>query len=258
MRTARGLVQESCLGSLFEQNIPAARELCEMRLVPYQEAILQLQSNWFLVYSPTMFTGYITCQNGSSNEVHIRRAVNKVFVDANCYLDLKDHRLVSEFSLQLEGAIKYFAWENEDMSLFGLEEADIQAVVGEAGAREQGILLADVLKHRRLKFRFPSWKLVLAGVGLLVVMVTLTVLGVSLGAHRLVLIRNHLRKLKQLFIGLLPSLIQNVYSVLQRIHLPKFTISPTLYPDLEHELHPLNPPPHPHVPDAAAPPPEYN
>ena len=146
----------TCLGSLFEQNIPAARQLWKLQLVPYQETILQLQNSWFLVYSPIMFTGYIICQNGTSSEVHIRRAVNRVFVDATCFLDLKEHRLISEFSLQLDTSIKHFAWENEDMSLFDLDEADIATAFDETGIKGRGIFLDNVIKTRKRRFRFIS------------------------------------------------------------------------------------------------------
>ena len=102
-------IKSTCLGALFEQDIPVARQLCDLEVVPYRESILQLQSNWFLVYSPA---AYIKCQNGSSSEVHIRKAVNKIFIDPSCHLNLKDHRLLSEFSLQLDSSIKYFQWES--------------------------------------------------------------------------------------------------------------------------------------------------
>ena len=178
-------IKSTCLGALFEQDIPVARQLCDHEVVPYWEYIIQLQSNWFLVYSPAMFTAYIEGQNGSSSVVHIRKAVNKIFIDPSCHLDLKDHRLMSEFSLQLDSAIKFFQWESEDMSLFDLQEIDIEEAVSEAGGREQGVLLADVVKTRKSKFRFPSWKKSFGIIGGLLFLGLLIAIGFGFGAQRI-------------------------------------------------------------------------
>jgi hypothetical protein len=240
----------TCLGSLFEQNIPAARQLCKLQLVPYQETILQLQNSWFLVYSPVMFTGYIVCQNGTSSEVHIRRAVNRVFVDATCFLDLKEHRLISEFSLQLETSIKHFAWENEDMSLFDLDEADIATTFDQTGIKGQGIFLDDVIKTRKRRFGFVSrltdssaWRALKQH--FLFVSIALGVLGsiiaaaVFFGTNRFLHLKNRFRSLKQTIIQAIPHLTQNLNRLLHHFHLPQINLNPMLYPQLPH------PPPDP-------------
>ena len=85
-------IKSPCLRALFEQDIPAARQLCDLEVVPCRESILQIHSNWFLVYSTSMFMAYIECQNGSSSEVHIRKAVQRIFIGPSCHLNLKDLR----------------------------------------------------------------------------------------------------------------------------------------------------------------------
>ena len=239
-------IKSTCLGALFEQDIPAARLLCDLEVVPYQEAILQLHSNWFLVYSPAMFTGYIVCQNGSSSEVHIRKAINRIFIDPTCYLDLKDHRLTSKFSLQLDTSIKYFKWESEDMSLFDLQEEDIEEAINEAGIREKGVLLTDVVKTRKSRFRFPSWKTLFLIIGSIAFLRGIIILGFGFGAHRISAFRTRFRTLKNLITSLLPNLADQINRILRHLHLPQLRVS-HLYPHLDQaaaeNLAPPPPPP---------------
>ena len=255
-------IKSTCLGALFEQDIPVARLLCDLEVVPYKEAILQLQSNWFLVYSPTMHTAYVECQNGSSSEVHVRKGVNKIFIDPSCHLDLKDHRLMSEFSLQLDSSVKYFQWESEDMSLFDLQEIDIEEAVSEAGSREQGVLLADVVKTRKGKFRFPSWKTSFGIIGGLLFLGLLVAIGFGFGAQRISAFRTRFRNLKNLITSLLPNLTDQINRILRHLHLPQLRLA-NLYPNLEmleNNLavavappHPPPPPVHPFNPDPLLP-----
>jgi hypothetical protein len=190
-------IKATCLGALFEQDINIAREVCSLELVPYQEAVLQLQSNWFLIYSPSMFTGYVQCHNGSANEAHIKRGVNKLFVDPSCTLNLRNHSLHSETSLRLDSEIKYFQWEFADMSTFALDDDDIDHVIATEGLTDGKIPLREVVRHRRFRLRLPSFRLLwislsLATAGLLVV-----ALAVVFGTHRLMIFRQKFQKLRQ-------------------------------------------------------------
>jgi hypothetical protein len=59
-------LNSTCLGSLYVQDFPSAMTLCEMQIVEQTETVLQLQDNWYLVYSPAAFTSYIICLNNSN------------------------------------------------------------------------------------------------------------------------------------------------------------------------------------------------
>ena len=224
-------VKASCLGALYEQDIPVARQLCDLELVPYKETILQLQNNWFLVYSPTMFTGYITCQNGTSSEVHIVKGVSRLYIDPTCFLDLKNHRLMSEYSLQLDAAIKYFKWESEDMSLFDLQEEDISEAVNEAVPRERGIFLSEVVAIRKSKFRFPSWKIMMAILGTIGALALGIVILMAYGARVLLSFRTRISKLKTSVISLIPELAEHLNRIARHLHFPQISL-PRLYPTI--------------------------
>ena len=41
----------TCLGSLYGQKFQRAIELCDMKVAPISEQVLQLSNNWFLIYA---------------------------------------------------------------------------------------------------------------------------------------------------------------------------------------------------------------
>jgi hypothetical protein len=84
--------------------------LCEMRIVEHTETVLQMQDNWYLVYSPVAFNGYVICLNNSNSEVFIKTRPNRIFVSPSCRMRLKHHVLISDFSLRLDSVIKHYEW----------------------------------------------------------------------------------------------------------------------------------------------------
>jgi hypothetical protein len=114
-------LNSTCLGSLYMQDFVGATDLCEMRIVEQKETVLQLQDNWYLVYSPVAFTSYITCLNNSNSEVFMKTGPNRVFISPSCRMRLKDHLLVSDFALRLDTTIKHYEWDLEEIA-FSPEE----------------------------------------------------------------------------------------------------------------------------------------
>jgi len=100
-------LNSTCLGSLYIQDFPGATQLCEMKIVEQSETVLQLQDNWYLVYSPSAFTSYIICLNNSNSEVFIKTGPNCIFISPSCRMHLKAHVLISDFSLRLDSVIKF-------------------------------------------------------------------------------------------------------------------------------------------------------
>jgi hypothetical protein len=100
-------LNSTCLGSLYVQDFPGAMTLCEMQMVERIETVLQLQDNWYLVYSPSAFTSYIICLNNSNLEVFVKTGPNRIYISLSCRMRLKDHVLISDFSLRLDSIIKH-------------------------------------------------------------------------------------------------------------------------------------------------------
>ncbi len=69
-------LNDTCLGSLYMQDLQGATTLCEMNVVPVAETVLQLQDNCYLVHSPQPMTSQIDCLNSSVSEIFIRSGAN--------------------------------------------------------------------------------------------------------------------------------------------------------------------------------------
>jgi hypothetical protein len=119
-------LNSTCLGSLYMQDFVGATDLCEMRIVEQKETVLQLQDNWYLVYSPIAFTSYITCLNNSNSEVFLKTGPNRVYVSPSCRMRIKDHLLVSDFALRLDTTIKHYEWDLEEIA-FSPEERTLSS-----------------------------------------------------------------------------------------------------------------------------------
>ena len=117
----RRQLNTTCLGSLYIQDFNGAMTLCEMRIVEHTETVLQMQDNWYLVYSPIPFTGYVICLNNSNSEVFIKTGPNRIFVSPSCRMRLKHHVLISDFSLRLDSVIKHYEWDLDEIA-FSPEE----------------------------------------------------------------------------------------------------------------------------------------
>jgi hypothetical protein len=98
--------------------------LCEMRIVEHTETVLQMQDNWYLVYSPVAFTGYVICLNNSNSEVFNKTGPNRIFVSPSCRMRLKHHVLISDFSLRLDSVIKHYEWDLDEIA-FSPEERSL-------------------------------------------------------------------------------------------------------------------------------------
>ena len=173
-------IKATCLGSSFEQDIAVAQEICDLELVPYQESVLQLQSYWFLIYSPSMFFGYIHCPNGTSNKAHIKTSVNHLFIDPSCTINLPKHSLHSETSLRLDLEIKYLQLGDAEMSTFDLEDNDVESTVATDGLANQRVSLREVIRHSQFQIRLPSRKMIFVALGLAVAVGLIVLITISL------------------------------------------------------------------------------
>jgi hypothetical protein len=95
-----------------------------MRIVGHTETVLQMQDNWYLVYSPVAFTSHIICLNNSNSEVFIKTGPNRIYISPSCRMRLKHHVLISDFSLRLDSMIKHYEWDLDEIA-FSPEERSI-------------------------------------------------------------------------------------------------------------------------------------
>jgi hypothetical protein len=113
----------TCLGSLYMQDLEGAMTLCEMDIVPEVETVLQLQDNWYLVHLPRSLTSYVSCLNSSTSEIFIKSGASRIYVSPSCRLQLRQHILISHFTLHLDGVIKHYEWELDRVAFSPDEQA---------------------------------------------------------------------------------------------------------------------------------------
>ena len=151
-------MDSTCLGSLYGQKFQRAIELCDMKVLPISEQVLQLNNNWFLVYAVRQDTSYITCRNHTSSEIHLDVGINKIAVSPTCTVKLRDHVLHADTALRDANDVISFAFNLRDTQLEMSDIEEVDATIEEL--REDGELdpsLDDLRKARSTYRRFPRW-----------------------------------------------------------------------------------------------------
>ena len=98
-----------------------------------------------------MFTTYIECKNTSMTAQHISEGVNQIFIDPSCRASLKNHTLISDFSLKLDSDITYFPWKAGGLEVFNLNEDDIKAALEVKTSKgEQRLMVSDILQTKHM------------------------------------------------------------------------------------------------------------
>lgn len=106
-------LSSSCLGALYLQNSEKAQELCQIQVAPIREIVFQLLSNWFLIYSPVVFTSDVHCQNGTMSRFFIPLGISKHFLSPGCQADFKENVLFSNTAIRIDSDLIHFEWEWE-------------------------------------------------------------------------------------------------------------------------------------------------
>jgi hypothetical protein len=171
-------LNSTCLGSLYIQDFPGAMTLCEMQIAEQTETVLQLQDNWYLVYSPAAFTSYIICLNNSNSEVFVKTGPNRIYISPSCRMRLKDHVLISDFLLRLDSVIKHYKWDLDKIAFSSEERALSSRWLEILGAKNVGrSTLNSILQDITIKKRSSAWVYLFSILGVLVATV-LAVTGV--------------------------------------------------------------------------------
>ena len=172
------VMDNSCLGAMYEQRFKQAMSACTMDVMPLTETVLQLSDSWFIIYATQSFTGYVTCRNGSSTEHHLKLGVNRIPVSPTCSLRLKQHTLFSDTTLRLSGMFKQYQWNLEDITFSESEVSDAAEVLEQVAAEgENRPTLADVRAHSAQNKRNPKWLYFFILVGVTALLCLLTWIG---------------------------------------------------------------------------------
>ena len=107
-------LSNSCLGSMYLQDYGAVQHLCQIQVMPTRELVFQLLGNWFLIYSPVVFTADVQCQNGTLSRFFIPVGISKHFLSPGCHADFKENVLLSNNAVRLESDLIHFEWKWEE------------------------------------------------------------------------------------------------------------------------------------------------
>lgn len=183
-----------CLGALYTQRFQDAMSLCEMELVPISERVLQLRDHWFLVYTPTSFTSYVTCRNHTSNEHHLKVGVNKIPLSPSCSMKLQQHVLFADTALRTPSVMREFQWNLDDVK-FSQDEveeaAEVLTSLSEEGANRP--TLAEIRLHSAQNKRSPRWTYFFVLVGVLTGLAAVIWVTCFIGAHKFWMVRKAIR-----------------------------------------------------------------
>ena len=108
------VLNSTCLGALYSQRWNDAIDLCHMEIGYQQEAVLHLNTDRYLVYSPTAFTAPIQCgedEDARGQEIVFRSGITETRVPQGCSARLNEHKIISDSAITLDTDIKHFEWD---------------------------------------------------------------------------------------------------------------------------------------------------
>jgi hypothetical protein len=170
-------LNDTCLGSLYMQDLEGATTLCEMAILPIGETVLQLQDNWYLVHSPVSLTSHIDCLNSSASEVFVRRGINRIHVSPSCRLHLTSHVLISNFAVTLDTVIKHYEWELERISFSEEEQAHTDEWLAAFEDTSIRATLGQIRHSLSVEKRSVIWKYIFSLLGLVIFTTLAVILG---------------------------------------------------------------------------------
>ena len=109
-------LDDTCLGSLYHQNLPGVLAQCEFEITTQQEHVFELSNSNFLVSTHEPFHTTIEC-GPTSRSVKIER-LSQLNVQGGCQVQLRQHILRPELDLFMDFKIVHFEWMWDPANLF--------------------------------------------------------------------------------------------------------------------------------------------
>ena len=102
----------SCLAALYSQDHDAALNLCQMNVVPLDEAVMPLGNNRFLVYNDQHgYNAELDCLHERDTDLTLRKGVNTIKLPEHCTLRLRTAFIFADSSVYLETDYHTYDWE---------------------------------------------------------------------------------------------------------------------------------------------------
>ena len=145
----------TCLGSLCSQCWTDAIDMCRMEIGYQKEAVLHLNTDRYLVHSPTAFTAPIQCgedADGRDQEIVFKSGITETKVPQGCSACLNKHKIIADSAITLDSDIKHFEWDFTPLTKH-LETNDIRAAFRSTtgSLRMMHMTLTDLLQNIQSK-----------------------------------------------------------------------------------------------------------
>jgi hypothetical protein len=101
---------DTCLGSLYNQQFVTAQNLCRFEIAPIAERVYQLEKHHFLIYLPAPLTVPIRCRNGTTTEKHLAKGHQEVFISPGCEAEFHQHKIMTDTSITFPADVIHFEW----------------------------------------------------------------------------------------------------------------------------------------------------
>jgi hypothetical protein len=108
---------DTCLGSMYQQNITAVKKLCTLKVHNAEEIVRQLLNNWFAVFSPKQITIPVECRNGTSRELMIPKGITKFHLSEGCTAQFANHMVTSDYSIREPADFIEYEWKWDPIQL---------------------------------------------------------------------------------------------------------------------------------------------
>ena len=144
-------LNNTCLGALYLQDFTIAKEICDFKINPTQEVVQQLLNNWFLIFSPTMRTGFIQCINGTQRETYLQPGINKIHLSPGCNAALAEHQLHADGAITITTDITHFEWSWDVATELHMDPKSLNLFISEL--QDAGIISPSLndLSHLKIK-----------------------------------------------------------------------------------------------------------
>jgi len=198
-------LNDTCLGSLYMQDLEGATTLCELDIIPEAEFVLQLNDNWYLVHSPAPLTSRIDCLNSSVSEIFIKKGANRIHVSPSCRLHLTSHVLISNFAVQLDTIIKHYEWDLGRILFSAEEQAHSEEWLSTLEDNVRKSTFTTIRHSLAVKRRSTMWLYIFGLLGILVAVTVIVLLGSAFITRHFLTLRH---RVTQWVTALLPASVR--------------------------------------------------
>jgi hypothetical protein len=124
------------------------------------------------------------------SEIFVEHGANLVYVSPSCWLQLQDHVLISNFTVQLDAVIKQYKWELDQVSFSPEEQAHSEEWLAVMDNESVGkSTLTTIQQLLVVECRSFIWTLIFSTLGILIIVLLAVIAGYTIFACHLLMLK---------------------------------------------------------------------